>query len=89
MKIVVPIVKPGIAALAIFTFIASLNDYFLQFIMLVERENLTLQLGLATLQGKFSMDYRVLMAGAALSAIMIIVIFIAFQKSVTQGITLG
>ena len=53
LKIVVPIVKPGIAALSIFTFISAWNDYFLQLIMLNTRANLTLQLGLATLQGHF------------------------------------
>ena len=89
IKIVIPMVKSGIAALAIFTFISSWNDYFLQLIMLTSRENLTLQLGLATLQGEFSSDYGVLMAGAALSALPIIAIFVAFQKSFTQGITLG
>ncbi|MGL5540423.1 MAG: carbohydrate ABC transporter permease [Erysipelotrichaceae bacterium] len=88
-SIVVPIVKPGIAALAIFTFISSWNDYFLQLIMLNTRSNLTLQLGLALLQGEFATDYGVLMAGAALAAIPIIVMFLAFQKSFTQGITIG
>ena len=89
LSIVVPIVKPGIGALAIFTFISAWNDYFLQLIMLNERKNLTLQLGIATLQGEFATDYGVLMAGAALAALPIIVIFIAFQKSFTQGITIG
>lgn len=87
--IVVPMVKPGIAALAIFTFISSWNDYFLQLIMLNTRANLTLQLGLATLQGEFATDYGVLMAGAALAAIPIVIMFVTFQKSFTQGIIIG
>lgn len=87
--IVVPMVKPGIAALAIFTFISSWNDYFLQLIMLNSRENLTLQLGLATLMSEFAIDFGLLMAGATLSALPIIIIFVAFQKSFTQGITIG
>lgn len=89
INIVVPIVKPGISALAIFTFISSWNDYFLQLIMLNDRAKLTLQLGLATLQGEFATDYGVLMAGASLSAIPIILMFLAFQKHFTQGITIG
>ncbi len=89
LKVVVPIVKPGVAALAIFTFISSWNDYFLQLIMLNDRNKLTLQLGLATLQGEFDTNYGLLMAGAALSAIPIIIMFLAFQKHFTQGITIG
>ncbi len=89
LEIVVPIVKPGIAALAIFTFILSWNDYFLQLIMLNSRENLTLQLGLATLQGEFETNYGLLMAGATLAAIPIITMFLSFQKSFTQGIMIG
>lgn len=89
LTIVVPLVKPGIAALAIFTFISSWNDYFLQLIMLNTRAKLTLQLGLATLQGEFATDYGVLMAGASLAAIPIVVMFLLFQKSFTQGITIG
>lgn len=88
-KVVVPIVKPGIAALAIFTFISTWNDYFLQLIMLNDRKKLTLQLGLATLQGEFDTNYGLLMAGAALSAIPIIIMFVVFQKHFTQGITVG
>ncbi len=87
--IVTPMVKPGIGALAIFTFISSWNDYFLQLIMLNSRANLTLQLGLATLMSEFGVDFGLLMAGATLSALPIIVVFIAFQKSFTQGIMIG
>lgn len=88
-QIVVPMVKPGIGALAIFTFISAWNDYFIQLIMLLSRENLTLQLGIATLQGEFSTNYGVLMAGAMFAAIPIVTMFILFQKSFTQGITMG
>lgn len=89
LTIVVPMVKPGIGALAIFTFISSWNDYFLQLIMLNSRANLTLQLGLATLMSEFAVDFGLLMAGATLAALPIIVIFIMFQKSFTQGIMIG
>ncbi|MEG1874603.1 MAG: carbohydrate ABC transporter permease [Angelakisella sp.] len=88
-QIVIPMVKPGIGALAIFTFISAWNDYFLQLIMLLNRANLTLQLGIATMQGEFSTNYGLLMAGATFAAIPIVTIFIVFQKSFTQGITMG
>ena len=87
--IVLPIVKPGIGALAIFTFISSWNDYFLQLIMLISKNNLTISLGIAKLQAEMSNDFGLIMAGAALGAIPIIAIFLMFQKYFTQGITMG
>lgn len=88
-QIVFPMIRPGVGALAIFTFINSWNDYFLQLIMLTSNSNLTISLGIATMQAENSTDYGLIMAGATLAAIPIIAIFIAFQKYFTQGITMG
>lgn len=88
-KIVLPLVKPGVAALAIFTFISSWNDYFLQLIFLNSRSNLSLPLGVATMQQEFSSNYGVIMAGAALASLPMVIIFVFFQKYFTQGITMG
>ncbi len=88
-KIVVPMIKPGIGALAIFTFINSWNDYFMQLIMLTSSNNLTISLGIATMQAENSTDYGLIMAGATLAAVPIIIVFILFQKYFTRGITMG
>ena len=84
-----PMIKPGVGALAIFTFINSWNDYFMQLIMLTSNKNLTISLGIATMQGESSTDYGLLMAGAALASIPIIIVFLIFQKYFTKGITMG
>lgn len=84
-----PIVKPGFAALAIFTFINTWNDYFMQLVMLSSRQNLTISLGVATMQAEMSTNYGLIMAGAFMAAIPIVSIFLIFQKSFTQGITMG
>ena len=89
IDIVLPMIKPGIGALAIFTFINSWNDYFMQLIMLNSTSKLTISLGIAKLQAKNSTDFGLIMAGASLAAIPIIAIFIAFQKYFTQGIAMG
>ena len=89
ISIVLPMIKPGIGALAIFTFITSWNDYFMQLIMLNSRTNLTISLGIAKLQSEMSSDFGLIMAGAALGSIPIIAIFLIFQKYFTQGITMG
>lgn len=87
--IVLPMVKPGIGALAIFTFINCWNDYFMQLIMLTSGANFTMPLGVATLQAETSINMGLLMAGAALAALPIIIVFLIFQKYFTQGITMG
>ena len=88
-SVVVPMIKPGIGALAIFTFINSWNDYFLQLIMLSSNVNYTISLGIATMQAENSTDYGLIMAGAALAALPIIIVFLIFQKYFTKGITMG
>ena len=89
VNIAFPIVKPGFAALAIFTFINTWNDYFMQLVMLSSRNKLTVSLGVATMQAEMATNYGLIMAGAALSAIPIVAVFLMFQKSFTQGITMG
>ena len=88
-SVVFPMIKPGIGALAIFTFVNTWNDYFLQLVMLTSKEKWTLPLAIANLQGEMSSDFGLIMAGAALASIPIIVVFIAFQKYFTQGIAMG
>ncbi len=84
-----PMIKPGVGACAIFTFINSWNDYFMQLIMLTSTKNLTISLGIATMQGENSTDFGLIMAGSALASVPIIIVFIIFQKYFTKGITMG
>ncbi len=84
-----PMIKPGVGACAIFTFINSWNDYFMQLIMLTSNKNLTISLGIATMQAENSTDFGLLMAGSALAAVPIIIVFLIFQKYFTKGITMG
>ncbi|OTO01284.1 sugar ABC transporter permease [Enterococcus sp. 5B3_DIV0040] len=89
ISIAFPIVKPGFAALAIFTFINTWNDYFMQLVMLSSRDNLTISLGVATMQAEMATNYGLIMAGAAMAAVPIVAVFLIFQKAFTQGITMG
>ena len=84
-----PMIKPGVGACAIFTFINAWNDYFMQLIMLTSTSNLTISLGIATMQGEVVVDYGLLMAGSALASVPIIIVFLIFQKYFTKGITMG
>ena len=84
-----PMIKPGVGACAIFTFINSWNDYFMQLIMLMGTKELTISVGIATMQGENSTDFGILMAGSALASVPIIIVFLVFQKYFTKGITMG
>ena len=57
--------------------------------MLSKSEAKTIALGIAGLQSEMSNDYGLIMAGAALAAVPIIIVFLCFQKYFTQGITMG
>ena len=89
LSIVMPMIKPAFGALAIFTFISVWNDYTMQLVMLSSRVNLSIALGIATLQSEYSTNYGLLMAGATLGSVPIVFIFILFQNYFTQGIALG
>lgn len=90
-SIVLPIVKPGIGALAIFTFISSWNDYFSQLVFTNSETMKTLPLGLSALaqSAEFTTNYGLLMAGALLASLPMIVVFLSFQSYFTQGVTMG
>lgn len=87
--VIFPMIKPGVGACAIFTFISAWNDYFMQLIMLTSSEKLSIAVGIATMQGESSTDYGLLMAGATLASVPIIIVFLIFQKYFTKGITMG
>ena len=89
LEVAFPIIKPGFGALAIFTFINSWNEYPLQLVMLTQNEAKTISLGIASKLSEMTNDFGLIMAGAALAAVPIIIVFLCFQKYFTQGITMG
>lgn len=88
LKIILPLSKPGLAVLGIFTFVGNWNDFFWPLVLLNDSKMYTLPVGLPTLQGQWT-DYGLLMAGATLAALPTVVIFILFQRYFLQGITVG
>jgi ABC-type glycerol-3-phosphate transport system permease component len=87
-SIMLPQVKPGLAAVGVFTFLDSWNDLFgpLIFINSVERQ--TLPVALALYQGEFFTQTTLLMAGATLTVLPVILLFIGSQKYFIRGITM-
>jgi len=88
-KVMVPMVKPTIAVLAIFTFIGTWGDFLWPLIVLKNQENYTLQVGLSYMMGTFVNNYRYVAAGAVLAIIPVIFLFIFSQKYFEKGIFAG
>ncbi|WP_284645202.1 carbohydrate ABC transporter permease [Paenibacillus silviterrae] len=88
-RIFLPVVKPAIGALAIFTFTYAWNDYLWQLIMLSEKEKMTVNVGIATLVSEYVANYGLQMAAATLGFIPVFIIFLMFQSYFVKGITLG
>lgn len=85
-SILLPIVRPSLAAVAIFTFVTSWNDFLWPSLMLHTRNGMTLPVGLAALQGFFSSDARSIAAGVTMTIIPILIFFILVQRYFVRGL---
>jgi putative chitobiose transport system permease protein len=86
-SILMPIVRPSLATVAIITFVNQWNDFFWPSLMLHTRTNMTLQVGLVSLQGMFASDSRGTAAGVVMTVIPIIIFFIVLQRQFVRGLT--
>ena len=85
-QIMLPLVKPGIAALAIFTIKFAWNDFMWPLIVNTSMEKMTLGPALSTLQGQYTTEYPMQMAGAVLAVLPLVVMFFLFQKQFIEGV---
>lgn len=92
-KIFIPLSKPALTTLAIFTFVGTWSEFLWPSIILSKQEMYTLPVGLTYLQGAFSSNWRYIASGAIISIIPILILFLIFQKyfmtSDTQGAVKG
>jgi len=86
LKVVLPLSRPIIAVLIIFTFMWRWNDFVLPLVILTDQEMYTVQLGLNLLKGQYNTEWTDIMAIALLSLAPMLVIFIFFQRQLIQGI---
>lgn len=87
--IVLPAMKPSLAALAIFMFLARWNDFTYPLVVQRSPDQYTIPVALATLQGIGTTDYGQLLAGTALSVLPVLVLFIFLQKEFVSGMLAG
>jgi len=86
-QIMLPLVKPALAAVGIFTFIESWNDLFGPLIFINSTRLQTLPLALAQFQGDFFTSVNLLMAASAITVIPVLVVYLFFQKYFVQALT--
>jgi len=88
--VVLPLVRPILAVIAILTFIATYSDYLLARVMLTDPNNYTLAVGMTLfIQGEFSRQWGVFAAGAVLGALPIVVTFLVLQRQLIGGLAQG
>jgi putative chitobiose transport system permease protein len=85
--VLLPVVRPSLATVAIFTFVVSWNDFLWPSLMLPTMAHKTLPVGLAALQGMFSSDFRGTAAGVTMTVIPIMIFFIALQRQFIRGLS--
>lgn len=88
-RVVLPLAKPALTVLALYVFLATWNSFLFPFLFANDTAHRTLTVGLASFQGKQTIDWSHLMAGASISAVPILTLFLIFQKQIIQGLTAG
>lgn len=85
-RIMLPLSKPALSTLTIFTFVATWNDYLGPLIYLKTEAKKTIQLGLKMFISQYSSDYGLIMAGSILSLIPVLIVFLCLQKYFVEGV---
>ncbi|MBF6612423.1 MAG: carbohydrate ABC transporter permease [Chloroflexi bacterium] len=84
--VVLPLAKPALATLGILTFLGSWNDFLWPLLVLRDPKLQTLPPGLRTLQGAYSSEYGLMLAGAVIVAVPVLLIYIALQRYIVQSV---
>jgi multiple sugar transport system permease protein len=88
-SIVLPVIRPILATLAIWTFLGTWNDFMWPLIVLSDDRMFTLPVALANLMGERAQDTELMMAGSVLTILPVMLVFIFLQRYYVEGITLG
>jgi multiple sugar transport system permease protein len=86
LRIMLPLSKPALITLTIFTFVTTWNDFLGPMIYLTKTELKTIQIGLRMFISQYSSEYGLIMAASVVSLIPVLIIFLALQRYFVQGI---
>lgn len=85
-KVMLPLSKPALSTLIIFTFVGTWNDFLGPSIYLTTESKKTLQIGLRMFIGQYSSEYGLIMAASVISLIPVLIVFLVFQRYFVEGI---
>ena len=88
-NVIIPLSRPMIATLFVITFMGAWNDYLWPLIVLTDKNKMTLPVALSMLNGQYSTEYNLLMAGALISIVPIIIVYAFAQRYFEEGLTAG
>jgi multiple sugar transport system permease protein len=86
-RIVLPVARPAISALAVITFIYAWNDLFWPLVAISSKENYTVQVGLTTFQGSHQANWPQIMAGTVLTTVPVLAVFLIGQRRFVQALS--
>ena len=86
-RVILPLSKAPLATLAVLSFLVNWNDFLWPVYVLLSPESLTLQPGLANLQGAYNTKYAVVMAGGVIASIPVLILYIIAQKYIIAGVS--
>ncbi|HEV7671738.1 MAG TPA: carbohydrate ABC transporter permease [Thermoanaerobaculia bacterium] len=89
VSIVLPILRPILVTLGVFTFLAAWNDFMWPLVVLTDEAKQTLPVALANLSGEHVQDTELMMAGAVITVLPVLLLFFALQKHYVEGILMG
>jgi ABC-type glycerol-3-phosphate transport system permease component len=89
VQIILPLAAPGIAAVAIFSFLFSYNEFFISSIFLRDEDRMTVPVGIQSFMQEYSTDWGSLMASATLAMVPTLILFLFIQKYLIAGATAG
>jgi ABC-type glycerol-3-phosphate transport system permease component len=89
VRIVLPLAKTGIAAVAMFTFLTAWNAFIWALVLVTEPDMYLLPVGIATLMGEYQVEWNELMAAAVIAVVPVLIIFSLLERHLVAGITAG
>ncbi|MDF2646263.1 MAG: binding-protein-dependent transport system inner rane component [Paenibacillus sp.] len=87
-RIMVPLIRPALASLAIVSFLGNWNSFFKPVIFLSSTDNFTVPLMLSTFKGLYVTDWTLMMSGSAIAVIPVLLVYLVLQRNIIEGISM-